>query len=156
MAVKHRSQTNALLVCALFAISTLAFSQELATPMNLPGSAVIPAGSKIYIAPLHDGYEVYLSAAIIKKQVPVIVVEDRMKADFEMTGVTETDRAGWAKMLFTGSQNSNEQASIKIVNLKTDAVVYGYNVHKTNSVRGKQSSAEACAKHLKEKIESQK
>ena len=86
----------------------------------------------------------------------MVIVQDRGKADFEISGVTETDKAGWAKMLFLGRDNTNEQASIKIVNLKTDAVVYGYNVHKSNSRKGKQSSSEACAKHLKEKIESQK
>lgn len=140
----------------LLMASLSTFSQDLGTPMNLPGSAVIPAGSKIYIAPLEGGYDVYLSAAIIHKRVPVIIVEERDKADFEITGVNETDKAGWAKMLFLGRDNTNEQASIKIVNLKTDAVVYGYNVHKSNSRKGKQSSSEACAKHLKEKIESQK
>ena len=40
-----------------------------------------------------------------------------------------------------------------MVNLKTDTVVWGYNVNKSSSARGKQSSSEACAKHLKEKIE---
>jgi len=134
----------------------VALSQDLGSPMNLPGSAVIPAGSKLYISPLHDGYDIYLSAAIVNKRVPVIVVEDRSKADFEVTAVTETDKAGWAKMFFLGRDNTNEDASLKIVNLKTDAVVYGYNVHKHNSRKGKQSSSEACAKHLKEKIESQK
>jgi hypothetical protein len=44
-------------------------------------------------------------------------------------------------------------AIIKKVYLKGDEVVYGYSVKKGNSYRGKQSAAEACAKHLKEKIE---
>jgi hypothetical protein len=55
-------------------------------------------------------------------------------------------------MIFLGSQQSNEEASIKIVNIKTDEVVFGYSVHKGNSARGKQSAGEACAKHLKEDI----
>ncbi len=131
-------------------------SQQPAMPSNGNLTGVIPPGSRIFIDSLIGGYDTYLSAAIFNKKVPLVIVTDRSKADFEMSGVTESDRAGWAKMLFLGSQASNEEASIKIVNLKTDAVVFGYNVHKTNSVRGKQSSAEACAKHLKEKIESQK
>jgi len=56
-------------------------------------------------------------------------------------------------MLFMGSGASAEQASIMVVNLKSGNVVFGYNVNKSSSARGKQSSAEACAKHLKEKIE---
>ena len=88
-----------------------------------------------------------------KKAVPLIMVTDRAKADFELSGVTETDKAGWAKMVFMRSTSTNEQASIKMVNLKSGVVVWGYNVNKSNSARGKQSSSESCAKHLKEKIE---
>jgi hypothetical protein len=114
----------------------------------------IPAGSRLYIAPIEGGYDTYLAAAIHKKEVPVILVADKSKADFELSGVTETERAGWAKTIFLASTATNEDASIKIVNLKSGVIVFGYNVHKTNSARGKQSSSEACAKHLKDKIES--
>jgi len=112
----------------------------------------IPPGSKIYIAPMKDGFETFVTAGIIKKQVQLVVVNSRDKADYEMTGVSETDKAGWAKMLILGSDNSNEQASIKVVEISSGEVVYGYSVHKQNSYRGKQSAGEACAKHLKETI----
>jgi hypothetical protein len=55
-------------------------------------------------------------------------------------------------MLFTNSSASREQASIQVVDLKSGEVVFAYSVHKANSARGKQSTGEACAKHLKEKI----
>ncbi len=113
-------------------------------------------GAKVFISPLENGYNIYLAAAIQKKQVPVVIVMDKSKADFEMSAVTESEKAGWAKMLFMNSGASKEEASFQLVNLKTGTVVFGYNVHKTNSARGKQSSAESCAKHLKEKIESGK
>jgi hypothetical protein len=112
----------------------------------------IPAGSKVYIAPL-NGYESFLVAALVKKETPIMVVNSPEKADYQITGVSETVPAGWAKMLFLGSQQSNEQASIIMTNLKTGTVVWGYNVNKTNSYKGKQSSSEACAKHLKARIE---
>jgi len=113
----------------------------------------VPAGSRIFIAPIEGGYDIYLSAAMTKKEVPVIMVTDRLKADFELSGVTESDKAGWAKTIFMRNTSTAEQASIKLVNIKSGVVVWGYNVNKSNSVRGKQSSSEACAKHLKEKIE---
>lgn|SRR5262245_34415122 len=112
----------------------------------------IPIGSKVYIAPL-NGYESFLTAAIVKKETPIVVVNSREKADYEISGVSESVQAGWAKMLFLGSQQSNEQASIVMTNLKTGVVIWGYNVNKTNSYKGKQSSSEACAKHLKVRIE---
>jgi len=112
----------------------------------------IERGSRIYIAAIEGGFDTFLAAAIIKKQVPVVVVTDRTKADYEITGIASTEKAGWAKMLFMGTDNSNDLASIKVVDLKSSEVVYGYAVHKGNSYRGKQSAAEACAKHLKEKM----
>ncbi len=114
----------------------------------------IPPGSRLYISPVEGGYDIYLSAAMHKKEVPLIIVTDKSKADFELSSVTESEKAGWAKMFFIGSTSTAEQASVKVVNLKTGVVVFGYNVNKSNSARGKQSSSEACAKHLKEKIES--
>ncbi|HET7441524.1 MAG TPA: hypothetical protein VFJ47_09495, partial [Terriglobales bacterium] len=86
-------------------------------------------------------------------KVPIVLVTDRDKADYELSGVSDTDKAGWAKMLFLGSQQTNENASIKIVNLKTGNVVFAYSVNKTNSYKGKQSAGEAIAKHINEKIE---
>ena len=116
-------------------------------------NARIPAGSRVFIGPIEGGYDIYLSGAIHKKEVPIIIVTDKSKADFELSGVTESEKAGWAKIVFWGNTSSAEQASVKMINLKTGTVVWGYNVNKGSSARGKQSSAEACAKHLKEKIE---
>lgn len=119
---------------------------QLATVNN----AKIPSYSKVYVAPIVGGFENYIIAGLRNKKVPLTVVTDRSKADYEISGVSDSEKAGWAKMLFIGSQNSNEQASIKISDLKTGAVIFGYSVHKTNSVRGRQSAGEACAKHIKE------
>jgi hypothetical protein len=113
----------------------------------------IPRGARFFIGPIESGYDIYLAAAMQKKEVPIVMVTDRERADYELSGVTETERAGWAKIVFWGNTSSAEQASIKVVNLRSGTVVFGYNVNKRSSARGKQSSAEACAKHLKEKIE---
>lgn len=113
-------------------------------------SASIPAYAKVYIAPMPGGFENYIIAGLRNKKVPLTVVVDRTKAEYEISGVSESEKAGWAKMLFIGSENSNEEASIKIADVKTGAVIFGYSVHKTNSVRGRQSAGEACAKHIKQ------
>jgi hypothetical protein len=119
---------------------------KLATVHN----AKIPSYAKIYVAPMTGGFDNYIIAGLRNKKVPLTVVVDRSKADYEISGVSESEKAGWAKMLFIGAQNSNEEASIKIAHLKTGAVIFGYSVHKTNSIRGRQSAGEACAKHIKQ------
>lgn len=121
-------------------------------PNTLMSEQKIPFGARVYVAPIANGFDNYIIAGIQKKKVPIVIVADRSKAEFEVTGIADTDKAGWAKMLFMGSQQTNESASVKMVNLKTGAVVFAYSVNKVNSVRGKQSAGEACAKHMKEKI----
>ncbi len=109
----------------------------------------IPAGAKVFVAPM-DGFETYLLAALKKKKVPVEIVDQRDKAEFEITGTSESKKASTAKKVIMGSWHSTEEASITVTNLKTGEVVYGYSVHKQESAHGKQSTAEACAKHLKD------
>ena len=98
------------------------------------------------------GFESYVVAGIMKKKVPVAIVNDRDKADYEIKGAAETQKAGWAKIVFTGNDSTNEEASINVTEIKTGAVVFAYSVHKGNSVRGKQSAGEAIGKHLNEAI----
>jgi hypothetical protein len=139
-----------LLGSLLFCIAALG-QTELARDEDRDKS--IPPRSKVFITPIEGGFEIYLAAALVKKDVPLVIVNDRSRADFEITGISESEKAGWAKMLFLSSQQSNEQASMKVVNLKSEVIAFAYAVNKVNSVRGKQSAAEACAKHLKDKIE---
>jgi hypothetical protein len=138
-----------LLVFLLTTVS--AFSQEGNTYFN-PKAKPIPAGSKVFIAQIAGGYENFIAAGILKKKVPVVLVADRSKADYEVSGVSQSEKANWAKMLFAKSAASGEEASVQVVDLKSGEVVFAYSVHKANSARGKQSTGEACAKHLKEKI----
>ena len=44
----------------------------------------IPAGSKVYVAPM-DGFETYLKAALKSKKVPLEVVDNKQNAAYEIT-----------------------------------------------------------------------
>ena len=119
---------------------------------NSPADLSIPSGSKVFIEPM-NGYEIYLSAALQKKHVPIAVITQKDKADFIITGDSDTKKAGWAKIVFMGNLHSDEEASVTMVNNKTGVVVFAYAVNKKNTLHGQQTSAEACAKHLKNRIE---
>jgi len=112
----------------------------------------IPSGAKVFIAPMPNGFDTFLKAAIVNKKVPVVVVSDKSTAQFEITGASESQKAGAAKILLMGDWRSTEDASIQVANLASGEVVYAYSVHEQNSNHGRQSAAESCAKHLKEKI----
>ncbi len=116
--------------------------------------AVIPAGSKVYIAPM-DGFETHLKAAIEKKKVPLTIVENKHDAVYEITGVASSQKASTAKKLIRGSWHSREEASIQVTDLKKGVVAFAYSYHASDSAHGKRSSAESCAKHLKEAIKPQ-
>ena len=144
-------------LAAAFAVFLMAHSGQAQDKdekaLSFPEQSIKP-GARIYLAPMNNGFETYVIAGFQQKKVPLTVVTIRDRADFEMTGVSESDKAGWAKMLFMQNASTAETASIKIVNLKTGDIVFGYSVNKGSSARGKQSAGEAVAKHVKEKIDS--
>jgi hypothetical protein len=112
----------------------------------------IPANSKVFLVPM-GGFEEDLRAAFKAKKVPMVLVADKDQADYEITGTAESQKAGVAKKIFMRDFHSDEQASITMTDHKTGDVVFAYSVNKRSSAHGKRSTAEACAKHLKEQIE---
>lgn len=108
---------------------------------------------RLYIVPM-NGLETYVAAAVMKKQVPVIMTTDRAQADLILDGSAESQKAGWAKILITRSAASTEEVSIRLIDRNGD-VKYAYAYHHYNSFRGKQSAAESCAKHLGEYLRNQ-
>jgi hypothetical protein len=109
----------------------------------------IPAHAKVYIAPM-SGFETPLKKAIADKKVPIEIVEQREQAEYEITGTSDSKKASTAKKVILGSWHSDEDASIKVANLKTGEIVFAYSAHKQDSAHGQRSTAEACAKHLKD------
>src|SRR5665213_1579647 len=130
---------------------TLGVALALASVACFGEERIVPSGSKIFVEAA-DGFDTYLDAALRKKQVPVVVVSDKEKADYALEGVSDHVKAGWAKTVFLGQIHSDEQAGIRLVNQKTGEVVFAYAVNKKNSLHGRQTAAEACAKHLKDVV----
>jgi hypothetical protein len=144
--------------CALSVLVLMiaaAVSTAQAGEKNVPPTAKIPKGAKVFVASIADGFDTYLKDAITKKKVPVEVVASRDQADYEITGTSESQKASTAKKVILGNWHSREEASITLSNIKSGEVVWAYSVHQEASTHGKRSSAESCAKHLKEAIETQ-
>lgn len=119
----------------------------------------VPRNAKVYIAPFiaedgnSHGFEVYLAAAIRKKNVPIVLVTDRAQADFEITGTADKKGAGWAKKIFARDYRATTSASFQMVNLSTGVIAYADSSHRASANRGLRSAAEKLAKYLKRKIE---
>lgn len=136
-------------LCLVLFLAAPVSSQS--TPAQTSSFHGIRPNSRVFIEPM-DGFETYLTAAILKKQVPLIVTDDKAKADYIITGTSHVDKASWAKTIFiSGAPQAG--ASITMKNAKTGDLAFAYSVDKFNAARANQSTAEACAKHLKQAID---
>lgn len=123
-------------------------------PRKTSDPTYVPPGSRVYVADIDGlpGFENNLVAAFQKKRVNLFVVADRSQADFEINGYAESQKAGWAKIIF-GTGLPESEASVQMVNLKTGVVAYAVASYKVNSVNGNKSTAEHLAKNLRQKME---
>jgi hypothetical protein len=98
----------------------------------------IRSGAKVFVEKM-DGFGDNFVAALHAKQVPVVVVTDKDKADFVFSGYCNI------------YGNHHTEANIKAVNMD-GVVVFAYDFNQDYTVHGKQSAAEACAKNLKKNM----
>ena len=131
------------LICAALIIACVAFAA-------VAQDYKIPAGAKVYIEPM-EGFETYLAAALEKKKVPLVVVSKREEADYEIKGVAEKQKAGWAKTIF-GSGLPSASASIQVINVKTSVVAFAVAEERKDANFGQRSVAEYLAKKIGEKL----
>jgi hypothetical protein len=117
-----------------------------------PVSTRIAAGATVYIQPM-NGFENYMTAALQKKNVPLVAVASPEQATYLLKGTSEEKKPGWAKMVMMKQIHSDDAASVQMIDQRTGAIVFAYSVDKKNTLHGQQTTAEACAKHLKEQIE---
>jgi hypothetical protein len=146
---------NRRLVSMVVFLIAAAVTAAQAGEKNAPPSQKIPKGAKVFVGPIAEGFDSYLKDAIAKKKVPVEITANRDQADYEITGTAETQKASTAKKVILGNWHSREEASITFSNIQSGEVVWAYSVHQEASTHGKRSSAESCAKHLKDAIEGQ-
>jgi hypothetical protein len=129
----------------LFCILALAFAPFANAQISNP---------KIYIAQ-QNGFESYLAGAFTKKNVPAQLVQAEEAADYILSPAPvqqkpESTGGKIARCMFAycAGIEGSQTASVSLIDVKTKAVVWAYNVKKGGSSNF-QSSAEACAKHLK-------
>jgi hypothetical protein len=125
---------------------------------NLHAETNPGGGSPRIFIPEQGGFESYLTAAIVKKHVPAVVTTNQDEARYILTSAVVTkEESGASKIarcLFAyciGIQGT-QTATVRLVDAKTSEVAWAYNVRK-GAASAYQSTAEACAKHLKQFLE---
>ena len=147
-----RSKSCIAAVLVLLVAAGAAVAQERVRIVDDPADLRIPINSKVYIAPA-GGFEQYLAAAFRKKSVPLLIMVDREAADFEITATHEKEDASFARTYVWGLLHGSASASIQIVNLKTNVVVFADSSERLIALRGERSTAEKLAKYLKRRID---
>lgn len=112
----------------------------------------IPKNSKIYVNPMENGFDTYVTAAIQKKHIPVQIVATREQADYEIKGSVDKEKAGWAKTIFISPLPAID-ATMQVINVKTGVVAYSISSTKAAARRGRKGSAEHLAKNLAQKMQ---
>jgi len=104
-----------------------------------------------------DNFQTALTAAIVKKKVPVAVVTKQDGSDYILKAapVNSKDESGAGKVMRCLvadciGMNGFSSVAVELVRTKDSVVVWAYQVRKANSgPLGIQSLSEAIAKHLK-------
>ena len=88
-----------------------------------------------------------ISAALIKKDVSVLVVTDRTKSDWTIRSMSTMKEQTTGRAIVSGLFGGGDkfEGTFQVIDNETTAVLYAYNVKKNNF----QSAAEAFAKHFK-------
>jgi hypothetical protein len=110
---------------------------------------------RLFITPTEDGFETYLSAAMIKKEVPVVIVtnEERATLILKASAVEiqqQTTGSKVARCLFAYCAGIEDRGTTSVQLLKGDTIAWSYSVNKGRGQKNRQSLAEAIAKHLKD------
>ena len=137
----------ALALVGLFGFSAVAAAQQ--PRVAIEASETLDAGNSQHKAKQVD-FGSAISAALVKKEVPVTVVTDLSKAQWTVKAVSsqKEDSTGTkvAKLIFTGGGGFTKfEGTIQVIDRESSAILYAYNVKKGNF----QSAAEAFAKHFK-------
>ena len=71
-----------LMMVVFLATGSVAYSQKERAPQK------VPAGSKLFIAPMEGNLHPFIATEILKKKLPVVVVTEEKDADFILTGAS--------------------------------------------------------------------
>ena len=76
---------------------------------------------KVYIVPMEDGFETFLAAAFIKKEVPITMTLEEEAATYIIIGSTAKGTNKWYDTVF-GSEKDRNQGSIRLIRKEDKSV----------------------------------
>ena len=116
--------------------------------------ATVQGRPTIFITPTEDNFEVFLSAAMMKKEVPVTITTKAEGAELVLKASAveiqqQSTGSKIARCLFAYCAGMEDRGLTSVQLLRGDTVAWSYSVNKGRGQKNRQSLAEAVAKHLK-------
>lgn len=96
-----------LFVALILTLSTIALAQQ----------------PKVFIAPMEEGFDGFITAALIKNKVPVSITTDESQADYIITGGAVKGQNKWYDTVF-GAERDRNQGSIKLLKVSDKTIVW--------------------------------
>jgi hypothetical protein len=135
-----------------------AFMIAVLSTVVMPMSTIVAKAQDrptLFITPTEDNFEVYLSAAMVKKQVPVVIVtkEDGASLVLKASAIDvqkQSTGSKFARCLFAYCAGIEDRGASTVQVLKGERVEWSYSVNKGRGQKNRQSLAEAIAKHFKD------
>lgn len=131
----------ALLICLAFTLTGSAHAAGGSIPYG------IPAGSKIFLDDRTD-FAGDFGAALLRKRVPVVLVDTLAEADYVVEAEASIENQSFWKTIFV-MPVAAAHATIRLKS-REGRVVFAYAVDRSLAIREQKSTAESCAKHLKQ------
>jgi len=125
------------------------------TAASPPTAAV--AGSRsttLFVTPTGDQFDVYISAALVKKGVPAAITTDSAAATYVLKASAveiqqQSTGSKFARCIFASCAGIEDRGTTSVQLLSGTTVVWSYSVNKGRGQKNRQALAEAIAKHLK-------
>jgi hypothetical protein len=86
-------------------------------------TANLTAQPKVFIAPMEEGFDSFLAAAMIDNAVPVTITIDECSAAYIITGQSVRGQNKWYDTVF-GAERDRNQGSIKLLKVADKSVVW--------------------------------
>ena len=103
------------------ALATLVVVLLIAVALSALASK-IPAGSRIFIAPMEGGLNGFIAPEIIKKHLVLKVVTDEKDADYDLAGASIKADDQWYHTVF-GGKDKNE-GNVRLLSVKDKSMVW--------------------------------
>jgi len=94
---------------------------------SIAHSGVVESGATVYIAPMNNGLNTFISAEMLKQKVPLVITTQESKAAYILTGssLDKGSNAKWYDVAFgTAGTRDSVQASVTLVRVKDKSVVW--------------------------------